>query len=480
MSIEALFAELEQARNALHELHALLSNGQYDLNAPRACLEGQSVSRFYRRASVVFEGLFGLRPSDEDSAQALFVIAKETELRASTKTFFDHARSSLSTLQANWREGMTFRDQNGNFMLQLTLPDGGVVTNADLSGNLRQMEVGVSQLVAHLAQLLPLCKAEAVGDLSTRATALGDLIRQMDALRDQARQLAEAAGVSANSTAEHDRAAQAAQAQAEASMSKVQVLQQQANTDVGNVTALVEKIKIVGASADTLEKQVAGYAASFEAFQKQLDGRNQEFAQFQADTQSAQVANGKRSDEIDRLTKLADSMIAGATTAGLAKSMEDARKRYEDRMNNARMGFYVAVVVLVASALPLPAHLLPGLAGSWIPGFDAKADGSPYALLGKIVLLLPATWLTAFFTKSYADFFHLEREYAHKAALAMSVDGFKRQAEKYQDEITAEVFMEIRNNPAKGSPATPASHPLYDVLAKVVSKVIDKKDDAKG
>ena len=121
-----------------------------------------------------------------------------------------------------------------------------------------------------------------------------------------------------------------------------------------------------------------------------------------------------------------------------------------------------------------------GLAGSWIPGFDAKADGSPYAALGKIVLLLPATWLTAFFTKSYADFFHLEREYAHKTALAMSVDGFKRQAEKYQEEITAEVFMEIRNNPAKGSPATPASHPLYDVLAKVVSKVIDKRDDAKG
>jgi hypothetical protein len=330
-----------------------------------------------------------------------------------------------------------------------------------------------------LAQLLPLCRAESVGDLSFRAAALGDLVRQMDALRNQARQLAEAASASASSTAEHDRAAQASHAQADAAMTKVQVLQQQATTDVGNVTALVEKIKAIGASADALEKQVAGYAASFDAFQKQLDRRNQEFAQFQTDNQTAQTANSKRSEEIDRLTKLADSMISGATTAGLAKSMEDARKRYEERMNKARIGFYVAVVVLIASALPLAAHLLPGLAGSWIPGLDAKAEGSPYAVLGKIVLLLPATWLTAFFTKSYADFFHLEREYAHKAALAMSVDGFKRQAEKYQEEITAEVFMEIRNNPAKGSPATPASHPLYDVLAKVVGKVIERKDGAK-
>lgn len=479
MSIETLYTEIEQARTALHDFHSILSSGQADLNAPRPALDGQSIVRFYRRTNVVFEGLFGLRPSDEDSAQALFLLAKAPELRASTKTFFDHAQSFLSTLQANWREGMTLKDQNGNFLLQLTLPDGGVVTSIDLSGNVQQMNQGVGQLTTHLAELLPICKAESIGDLSVRAAALGDLVRQMDALRSQAQQLAAAAGASSSSTADHDRAAQASYAQAETAMTKIQALQQQATTDAGNVTALVEKIKTIGASADTLEKQIVGYIASFDAFQKQLDGRNQEFQQFQADNETAQTENSKRGDEIGRLTELADSMISGATTAGLAKSLEDARARYETRMNNARVGFYVAVVVLIASALPLAAHLLPGLVGSWIPGLDAKAEGSPYAVLGKIVLLLPATWLAAFFTKSYADFFHLEREYAHKAALAMSVDGFKRQAEKYQEEITAEVFMEIRNNPAKGNPATPASHPLYDVLAKVVGKVIDKNGAAK-
>jgi hypothetical protein len=71
---------------------------------------------------------------------------------------------------------------------------------------------------------------------------------------------------------------------------------------------------------------------------------------------------------------------------------------------------------------------------------------------------------------------HLEREYAHKAALAMSVDGFKRQAPKYEEEITAEVFMEIRTNPANRAGPEPAAHPLYDVLSKVVSKVIKKEE----
>ena len=56
--------------------------------------------------------------------------------------------------------------------------------------------------------------------------------------------------------------------------------------------------------------------------------------------------------------------------------------------------------------------------------------------------------ICAFFTKTYAHLFQLEREYAHKAALAGSVHGFKLQAKKYEEEITAEVFMEIRMNPA--------------------------------
>ena len=92
--------------------------------------------------------------------------------------------------------------------------------------------------------------------------------------------------------------------------------------------------------------------------------------------------------------------------------------------------------------------------------------------------MVPATWLTAFYTKAFADSFHLEREYAHKAALAMSVDGFKRQAPQYQEEITAEVFLEIRANPAKGQPVDAASHPLYDILSKVVSRALEKGKSA--
>ncbi|MNR52745.1 hypothetical protein D3C85_1726430 [compost metagenome] len=62
----------------------------------------------------------------------------------------------------------------------------------------------------------------------------------------------------------------------------------------------------------------------------------------------------------------------------------------------------------------------------------------------------------------------------------MSVDGFKRQAPLYEEEITAEVFMEIRTSPAKGQPVEAASHPLYDVLSKAITKVLDRKQEEKG
>lgn len=473
MSIDALYNELEQARQTWMGIYNLLQEGKYDFSSPRPVLDSQPIQIFHQRVLIVFEGLFSVRPTDPLSPQGVILAGKTSEIRPALQSFQTHGQSTLSTLRQFWRDGATIRDGNSNFSFQVFLDDSNI-GNFDGASNFAQLQSALNQLTTHLALLLPLCKAEAIGDLSERARALGDLVRDAESLRTQASQLATAAGQSADNAAEREKAAQNALAQADAVLAKIQALQQQATTDTGNVAALVEKIKSVGANADTLEGLITGYKSKFDAFQKQLDDRNASFTKFEQDTKTADEMNEKREADIDRLTKLADTMITGATTAGLSTSLEGTRLRYEERMNGAKRGFQWSVALLLVSALPMAAYLLPGLFGSWIPAIDPKVDGSLYAVLGKIVLLLPATWLTAFFTKSYADFFHLEREYAHKAALAMSVDGFKRQAEKYQEEITAEVFMEIRTNPAAKPAPEPASHPLYDILSKTVGKVLDR------
>ena len=74
-------------------------------------------------------------------------------------------------------------------------------------------------------------------------------------------------------------------------------------------------------NADTLEQQIAAYRSKFEAFQSQLDERLKQFSDFESNVPKVEKQNIAREAEIDRLTEKADSMIKGATTAGLSNSI---------------------------------------------------------------------------------------------------------------------------------------------------------------
>jgi hypothetical protein len=478
MSIEALYQLVEQTRNAWKETYDYLVNGKYDVSSTRSNIGGLTVEQLHRQAIVIIESLLAIQPKDEKAPSWAILFGRTAEITTALTNIKSHVDAINNYIRPLWQNGMTIRDANNNFSLSFFLNEANTA-NIDFTAYFQQIQSSLTTLLTYVSMLLPLCEAKNVGDLSNRAQALADVLRETESLRSEASRLAKITEQSATNSVNQEKAIKDLFAKAETTLTQLQALQTQGNTDAGNVAALIEKIKSIGSNADTLEKQIESYKSTFEAFQTSLDKRNTDFIQFEVNNKAAEQANITREWEIDRLTKLSDSMISGATTAGLAKSMEDARQRYETRMNGARKGFYFAVVLLVISSLPLVGHLLPGLVGTWFPGLDVKADASPYGAVSKILLLIPATWLTAFFTKSYADFFHLEREYAHKAALAMSVDGFKRQAQKYEEEITAEVFMEIRSNPANKLGVEPASHPLYNVLSNAVAKVLDKKEEAK-
>lgn len=475
MSMGSLYADADAARNAWGGLIEILNRGSADFARERPMLGSISLQAFRRRVDLALELLDSIRPTDTTSPSALVLGAREDDLQSQLQSLSQASEAAGSQLRANLRESAVIRDGNDAFSLQLIDSAGSNYANIDITANFKQMRGAVSQLIAALGSVVPLCKTDGISDLSARVEALGEVVRQVDGLRIQSSQSATASIEMAEKAAQSERAARELLIQLEPIVAGVREHQQKTTADASSVTALVEQIKTIGAAAGTLEAQIDSYRAKFEAFQSDLDGRNQEFVQFQADAATAKKENTSREEEIDRLTTLADAMTSGSTTAGLATSLEKTRVRYEKRMNSARWGFILSVAFLVVSALPLAAHLLPGLLGDWFPKVPEGTHSSWYGVLGKVLLMVPATWLTGFYTKSFADFFHLEREYAHKAALAMAVDGFKRQAPRYEEEITAEVFLEIRNNPARGKEVEPASHPLYDVLAKVVGKVIDSK-----
>lgn len=472
--IDALYSELTEAQFAWTELYDMLKRGQYDTQSPRPSIDGVSVDVFHERVLLIFELIQSLRPESDEDVSATVISARVTEMRSTLNNFKNHVQPPLTQAHTHLRDNTIIKDGNNNFSWQFF--DGpNNIANFDVSSNFTQMNVSLTQLMILLAQLLPICKANAISDVSARAKALADVARNVEMLRAESQKLAKAAEQSATGAAEKEKSIQAHLSSTETIHSKLHALQQEMEKEAASVNSLVAQIKTIGTNADALEKQITGYQATFDAFQKQLDERHKQFTNFEASTKAALEQNQNRELEIDRLTKNADTMIRGASTAGLSKSLEDTRVMYGKRMFWARIGFLLSIILLSISALPLAAHLLPGLFGNWFPVISEGAQSSLVGVLGKIVLLLPGSWLALFFAKAFSEFFHLEREYAHKAALAQSVEGFKREAPKYEEEITASVFGEILNNPSNRKSPEPAQHPLYEVLTKRLTELFSSK-----
>ena len=369
--------------------------------------------------------------------------------------------------------GAVATDRNGHLNLQVQHAEKGT-QNYDLGSPLLAILQNCNTLLDNLPYV-----AQAVGEKSAPvfvgiAEAIGEQATQAKSAAVQAaRELAAGSAVltelKACSESTSKLLLQAQELVATATTQKASV-----DTNVAEVEQKLARAREISKDADTLQQRVTSFAAQFEAFEAQMAIRLKDFAEFEAATKEAQQINGERDVKIEELIDKADTMIRGATTAGLSKSLEDTKTLYEDRLETTQKYFLWSVVVLLVCSLPIAAQLVPG---PWQQYFAPQAGGGGtdtglwLSALGKLILVIPATWATAFFARNYAELFHLSREYAHKAALAKAIDGFKREAPEYKAEIVAGVFMEIQENPGSRKspePATP-QNPIYE---KAISKIM--------
>ncbi|MEK6669982.1 MAG: hypothetical protein AABZ19_14260 [Pseudomonadota bacterium] len=473
MNVTGLYNEFETTYNQWLNLVDRLHQGSHNMDMPRSILRGMSTSDLKLRISVISELLLSIQPSKASDMAFVLLNPRAVELRQVVQQMSGFISHALLVLVTHWQPEVKLIDANDSYALTLERSGSPIIT-VDLSEQFRQIAELSASLLSAISQVVPLCKTAGVADFSDRLHALNQKTTEVEALKVRAEACLTHSDQAHLRASEVEAEIRQLNTQASEQITRIREMVNQASADSGHVTAMAEQVRAIVASADALNQLVTGYQPKFEAFQRSLDTRNDEFDSFSKNVNAATAANSDREATISRLIDQSNGMLAGATTAGLGVMLEETRNRYEDRMKGARNGFFLAVALLLISALPLAAHLIPNLFGSWVPALDPNVDGSSFSVIGKVLLLLPATWLTAFFTQTYANLFQLEREYAHKAALAGSVHGFKLQAPKYEEEITAEVFMEIRMNPAHGPSVQAASHPLYDVLAKVVSKVLDK------
>lgn len=217
----------------------------------------------------------------------------------------------------------------------------------------------------------------------------------------------------------------------------------------------IAEIRNRAKEAESLKQTVEGYKATFDSFQQQLEQRRKTFEEGKKEQDSLLKELGQQikelevqKEEVKRLTNQADEMLKGATTAGLASEFERMRRNLTEETTSARKAFYLSVVVLFVSVLPLVAFLIE----PWIPMLklvEKETVSQQFAdVLLRILVLIPGVWFAKFTAARHAALFKLREDYAYKYSIAASVEGFKRQAETHKEEIAALAFSELTFNPA--------------------------------
>lgn len=302
-------------------------------------------------------------------------------------------------------------------------------------------------------------------------------------------------------------AVEAVKNEAESAFQEIQRLKNESTSDKQTISDHVndaaEKnmaITVTHESATSLEAQITEYEEKFQAFDRLLNNRETVFVDGQEKLiKLISEFEGQRTKISEQITR-SEQMLKGATVAGLAGNFQEIKSNLTTELNSARRTFYAGIVMLFVSAIPLMMFVFlpviaPFLKTSYpdileiTNGVGIQSDATGWQYLGQVlarfIILLPAIWFVSFSAIRHSSLFHLREHYSYKYSMAVSVEGFKKEAKGYESEIAAMVLEQLAFNPAdklvasKNIPEGKVPNPFMQYLIKKFQKNVDKlKDEA--
>lgn len=472
--IERTLETNKEAQDAWHVVYSTLRSGEFPVEATYDALQESSLSEFNERMLVTFLLIDSLRSIEE--ASSALVVPRLKSIDELLKKIIQQCKS-LTTQTAGFAAGFTLNDASSNLQPQ-AMVNGSAVGAWNLSVALPAIGTDQMALFDKLTLALRFHRYKGVGLFVEKSRELQLMADELSKLLDNSRPMAKELQERLDTVVKLTQQCEEETEKSEGFRKELEEMVPTAQNKVEEIEAKLARTKEITKASDSLETRVEEYEASFSAFQESLDSRVETHQKFEQDAKDAKAKLEERESEIDRLIDKSDSMIKGATSAGLASSLDETRAAYEKRLWWTGIGFLISTAILFVSALPIVAQLVPGPWQDWFQAGQSNGTDPWLSMLGKIIILLPATWATAFFAGNYAELFHLSREYAHKAAMAKAVDGFKREAPDYKEEIVAGVFMEISDNPGsrKGpEPATPQNPFTKKIFGRVLDRYVNTK-----
>ena len=214
---------------------------------------------------------------------------------------------------------------------------------------------------------------------------------------------------------------------------------------------------------------------------KKIGGLKQEIDQRRSDLDEFKK---QQSDRYDELNNQIESLLPGATSAGLSSAYNEMRNKFGRQSMWYGIGFYAALGALLITILYTREVVLlkdiPLDKGSWF---------SLLILLGnfavKIPFIMPALWLVIFISKRRSESERLSQEYAHKEVLAKSYDSYRQQIEKLSKKEQEELLPVLMEGMIKAISLNPAEtldkkhqsdSPISEVLKdkNFIDSIVDK------
>ncbi len=122
-----------------------------------------------------------------------------------------------------------------------------------------------------------------------------------------------------------------------------------------------------------------------------------------------------------------ESLLPGATSAGLASAYHDLKVSFDNPIKNYSKLFYGSISFLILIAF---ISITQELGWFYIKFVDVTDLTKLFSnIIYKLPLIIPVLWLTLFASKRRSETLRLQQEYAHKEALAKSYQNFKTQIE---------------------------------------------------
>jgi len=243
---------------------------------------------------------------------------------------------------------------------------------------------------------------------------------------------------------------------------------EQADEKLEEIEQFREQAIASASEAKTREDEITELADEAGKLRADIDARIQasQDAQQQLQTLTWQAAE---------IRKELESLLPGATAAGLAAAYKKTKDEIAERMNKLFRQFWWGLSGLIAT-LVLGHFLLPPLPTEPIPLM--------LQILSRVMLASPAVWFTWVVVRQYTYLSRLHTDYGFKEAVATSFEGFRRMMEELDEadnkDLTAALSIKaigiIGSDPDRlGSRHHGDDSPWSHVLKSLTGRLFDGK-----